>query len=279
MSREGSTGGPGSGGFAAVVRARFDEAGANGQVRASTLLRLAQDVAWQHGASLGLDRAWYEEHRLVWLVRAADLEILQPIPMGAALRLSTAVIGHRKIWARRRVEIRLAGPGTPADAATGQRPSEAGGEPSPAAVAVTDWVLVDLAGRIQRIPESFSAIFSVPLADFEITRVPLGPVPAGAVRTTLVVRPQELDPNGHVNNAVHLDWLEEAVGAAGSPMDGALGAQLSGIPRRYQVEYLAPLEPGAHLTMAAWPADEGWRAVLARPDGGAEAARMRLIVG
>jgi hypothetical protein len=142
----------------------------------------------------------------------------------------------------------------------------------PAAVALTDWVRTDLAGRIQRIGEPFAELFDVPPAEFEITRVPLGPVPDDATRTRVAVRPQELDPNGHLNNAVHLDWLDEAVSAiATDPVSTRL-------PRRYLVEYLAPLPPGAAVELAAWPEPGAWLVAMARADG-VEAARARLILG
>ena len=123
-------------GFAAGYRVRFDEAGADGRVRTSALLRYAQDIAWRHSEDLGFDRTWYTERGRWWVVRAVELEVLEPVPMGHTLRLATAVLGHRRIWARRRGEFRLAG-GTLA------------------AIATTDWVIVDGRGRIVRIPGDF----------------------------------------------------------------------------------------------------------------------------
>jgi acyl-CoA thioesterase FadM len=70
---------------------------------------------------------------------------------------------------------------------------------------------------------------------------------------------------GHVNNAAYLDYLEEALFAAG-PGGSALTAA---VPRRIRLEYLAPASPGASLAGAAWatPATAGsaagwaWRLV------------------
>ena len=53
----------------APYRVRFDEAGPDGLLRTSVLLRYAQDVAWHHSTSRGFDRAWYAERGLAWLVR------------------------------------------------------------------------------------------------------------------------------------------------------------------------------------------------------------------
>ena len=49
-----------------TYRVRFDEAGPDGLLRASGLLRYAQDVAWMHSEALGFDRAWYRERDLAW---------------------------------------------------------------------------------------------------------------------------------------------------------------------------------------------------------------------
>lgn len=245
--------------FEAAYRVRFDEAGADGLARAASLLRYAQDVAWQHGASLGLTRDWYEEQQLLWLVRAVDLAIARPVPVGADLLARTAVIGHRRIWARRRVEFFLDGGAADALAA-------------PAAVAETDWVLVGAGGRIMRIPASFGTAFGVPELAMEMHRVPAA---AGSERAAAplrhAVRFAEVDPNGHLNNAVHLDWLDEAVLAAGGAAD------LGRFPRRYGAEYLQALQLGAEATVAAWrdPGREGWHGVIAGADGVA-AGRSRL---
>ena len=88
-------------GYLAGYRVRFDEAGPDGWMRTSSLLRYAQDVAWRHSEHLGFDRAWYLARGLGWVVRGVELELHAPVPMGQTLRVSTAVVGHRRIWARR----------------------------------------------------------------------------------------------------------------------------------------------------------------------------------
>src|SRR5215213_9529268 len=95
-------------GFVAGYRVRFDEAGPDGRMRSSALLRYAQDVAWRHSEDLGFDRAWYTQRGRWWVVRSVELELKTAVPMGRTLRVATAVIGHRRIWARRFGECRLA---------------------------------------------------------------------------------------------------------------------------------------------------------------------------
>jgi len=233
--------------FAADYRVRFDEAGPDGRVRTSTLLRYAQDVAWRHSEARGFDRAWYAERGLSWVVRSVGLEIVAPIGMGETLRVTTRVIGHRRIWARRLAEARSLAAGEPA--------VEPGGPP--VARVVTDWVILDLRGRPVRIPADFGLDFASPEVRDDIQRAE---VPSGEPSSTLRirVRPQDLDPVGHVNNAAYLDWLEEAHIAAGDR------SAADGLPRRAVIEYVTSAGPDDELEVARWRRGPAWQARVTR---------------
>ena len=213
-------------------RARFDECGADGLVRSSTLLRYAQDLAWIHSERMGFTREWYGERSLAWVVRAAELAILAPLPLGETLTMRTEVIGYRRVWARRRTEGRL-------------------DDGTLALWGNTDWVILDTArGMPGRFPPEFLARFDVPPQHFEPGRVTLPPAPdAGVAVARTQVRPQDIDPMGHVNNAAYLDYLEESLLAEG----GEAAALTSAIPRRFRIEYVQPAAPGADLTASTWP--------------------------
>jgi acyl-CoA thioesterase FadM len=244
-------------GIVREYRVRFDEAGPSGLARTSALLRYAQDIAWLHADEIGFDREWYRERGLGWLVRAAELEVRVPIPMGHRIRLETAVVGHRRVWARRRVEVRLP-------------------DGLLAAWVHTDWVMIDARGAIARIPAEFGVAFPCPLATYQVTRADLSAVPAHAHRARIVVRPQELDPNAHVNNAAYLDWLEEGVLAAHSTATGTDGsAVVDQVPRRYRLEFLSATASGASLEGTTWHDGTAWNHRLTGVDG-REAFRARL---
>lgn len=228
-------------GFLAGYRVRFDEAGPDGRLRTSTLLRYAQDVAWRHSEQLGFDRAWYQARGLGWVVRAVELEVHEPIPIGHTLRVSTAVVGHRRIWARRLGECRLA-------------------DGRPAATVTTDWVLLDARNRVVRIPADFGVAFTNPEVKSEILRVEALDGEATA-ELELGVRPSDLDPLDHVNNAVYVDWLEEALEAVG------WRAATEVVPRTYRLEYLASAARGDRVRVVLRGDAFAWRASIRRADG------------
>lgn len=235
-------------GYLAGYRVRFDEAAPDGNLRTSALLRYAQDIAWRHSEQLGFDRAWYRDRGLGWVVRGVLLELVAPIPLGTTLRLSTAVVGHRRIWARRLGECRFA-------------------DGRLAARITTDWVLLDARGRIVRIPDDFGVAFANPEVRSEILRVPAESAEPAA-RHRLTVRPSDLDPIDHVNNAVYVDWLEEAIEAIGwtgghSGTETAAGST----PGTLRIEYLASAARGDAIEVDLFGAPNGWRARIIRSDG------------
>ena len=240
-------------GYLAGYRVRFDEAGPDGRMRTSALLRYAQDVAWRHSEALGFGRGWYAQRGLGWVVRGVGLELHEPIRMGGTLRVSTAVVGHRRIWARRLGECRLA-------------------DGRLAARVTTDWVLLDARNRVVRIPDDFGVAFMNPEIKGEILRVPMPDgTPSSSAR--LNVRPSDLDPLDHVNNAVYVDWLEEALEAAG------WGRSAAARPRTLRLEYLASAERGNAVDVELHGGIDDWLARIRRSDGtellrarGAEAA-------
>ena len=228
----------------APYRVRFDEAGPDGLLRTSVLLRYAQDLAWFHSAARGFDRAWYAERGLAWLARAAEVAVLAPDRrVGDDARRDDA--GRR----------RATGLGAPPDRLRrrGRRPCRVDpcrlGPPR-------------CARRPDSVPAEFDEVFGAPEGD-----VPARPRRRSASRpptpapATFAVRPQELDPMDHVNNAVYADWLDEAVIAAGDP------AAVRAVPRLARLEYARSAEPDASLSGEVWPADGGWAYRLSEAAG------------
>jgi acyl-CoA thioesterase FadM len=237
-----------------VFRVRFDEATPSGLVRTSTLLRYAADLAWVHSARRGFDRSWYAERGLAWVVRGVELDVLRPVGHGEELVGTTEAVAARKVIARRRTEL-----------ATGAGPV--------AARLMVDWALTTTDGIPTRIPAVFATVFTMPETTFAPIRVrPTPPDDGSASTVELSVRPHELDPMGHVNNAIYLDWAEEAIRAAGADGVAAVGS----IPRRWRLEYLGAATPGSRARTVAWPDGDGWSCRISDPTTGLAYLGARL---
>ncbi len=237
-----------------TYRVRFDECGPDGLLRSSGFLRFAQDAAWLHSESAGFVRDWYAERGLSWLVRAIDLDVLAGVDHGSELIVSTAVVGFRRVWARRRSEFRHAG------------------EAHPVATASIDWVLLNSDGRPTRVPQELHDVFSGEPADWTPLRVTLPPTPAsldGGAGHNFTVRHSDLDPLAHVNNAVYLDYLDSQLLTANPGLDGLQ------VPRRYTAEFILSAEPGATLVGRGWSDGPAWCYRLA-DRAGRELLRARL---
>ena len=237
-----------------AFRVRFDEATPTGRVRTSALLRYAADLAWVHSEQRGFGRSWYTERGLAWVVRGVDLELLAPIDHGAVLVGTTEAVAARKVIARRRSDF-------------------VGPDGRTAARLIVDWALTTTDGTPTRIPALFGTVFTMPNLAFAPIRVRPSPTaddtrPAPRV-LDLVVRPQELDPMGHVNNAVYLDWAEEAIRDSG--LEGV--ASLDAIPRRWRLEYLGAAAVRRTVRALAWPEAGDWSCRME------DAATGTLLVG
>jgi len=240
-----------SDGYSAPFRVRFDEAGPDGTVRTSSLLRYAQDLAWQHSDALGLDRAWYRGRGVTWLVRAAELTVLGAMASGTSITGTTTIAGFRRVWSRRRTDFH----------------DEAG---VLAAWVNIDWVLIDDRGSPQRIPPDIQRAFPVVDTVVSLARVDLAEPPAEVPAVPIAVRPQELDPLDHVNNAVYADWLEEQV-LRTDPEAGVESVRR--LPRLVRLEYARAAEAGTTVTARTWQdpdppaADAGWSCRVDAADG------------
>ena len=234
----------------APYRVRFDECGPDGLIRTSVLLRYTQDLAGIHSASRGFDRSWYAQRGIVWLVRAAEVAVVAPIGVGAELVGTTVPVGFRRVWARRRTEFH------DADATL-------------VCWVNIDWVLLDDRGAPTRIPKEFEAAFAPPPATFGLARVDVGEAPSQPARSTFTVRPQELDPMDHVNNAVYADWIDEAVLAAGG------AAATRAVPRLVRLDYARAAEPAARVVADVWRDGGSWVGRVVDADG-SDLLRARL---
>ena len=247
---------------------RFDEADAQGLLRPSGYLRYAQDMAWRHSESAGFGRDWYAERSLTWLVRNVSLHIRAAVAYGEVVGLTTEVVGWRHVWARRQGVMRRGeGMRDPA-AADASAPGEV------VAVVDTDWVLLGADGRPARMPDEIADWFAAE-PTFERSRVLIPETPPEATRLATRVRPRDLDPMGHMNNAAYLDVADEVM-AHLPPAGDDLAPDVNPVGCHYRVGYLQPALPGARLELAAWRPDVASIACRICDDGGTELSRVLI---
>jgi acyl-ACP thioesterase len=222
------------------------------------VLRWAQDLAWYHSSIRGFDRRWYAERGLIWLVRAAEVGVTGVVGVGDTVTGTTQVTGWRRVLARRRTDL-------------------VDRDGTLVAWSTVDWVLIDGRGPT-RIPAAFASFGAEVLTASPLARVDPGEPPPDVPHATVAVRPQELDPMDHVNNAVYADWVEERIIDAG----GAAGiAATRAIPRILRLEYARAAERGATVVATAWLqllAVDGWSCRIDTTDGTA-LLRARLEPG
>ena len=114
-----------------------------------------------------------------------------------------------------------------------------------------------------RIPDDFGVAFTNPEVRSEILRLPAEDGEPIA-RHQLTVRPSDLDPIAHVNNAVYVDWLEEAIEAVGWSAGEAAAGSAAGTLR---IEYLASAALGDAIEVELYGSALDWRARIRRADG------------
>lgn len=93
--------------------------------------------------------------------------------------------------------------------------------------------------------------------------------PKSAFVLPVRVRFHECDPLGHVNNAVYLNYLEQAAidhaAEAGWPqsrLEAEVGAVF--MAARHEIDYLRPVVAGDRLVVVTWPEQMGMATALRR---------------
>jgi len=85
-----------------------------------------------------------------------------------------------------------------------------------------------------------------------------GPPPDGVFRHRFTVPDSAVDENGHVNNVVYIQWMQDVAtlhfnAVGGTPLMQAAGA--TWVVRSHNIEYLLPLYAGEDVTVLTWVAD------------------------
>ncbi len=226
-----------------TFRIRHDECDAYGVLNNAAYLRLAQEAAWRHSIAAGFPPAYYESLQRAWLARDTEIDYLRPVRYGELLEVKTFISAIRRALARRAYEFRISGS---ADLV---------------ARAHTDWVFFDQTAATPATipPDVVEALFGGTQAPAVLKRTPFTeppPAPAGAVTWRKRVEWRDIDPLGHLNNAVYFSYIEEAAIQAGIQygitQSSSQEAGVGWAVEHSRIEYLLPAQAGEELEVQTY---------------------------
>lgn len=213
-------------------------------VNNAVYLNYLQQAAIEANEVVGYSPQRYQELGFTWVASKTIIEYNQPLYYGDNVTLETWISAYKRIQAAR--EYRITKPDT----------NEI------VAVASTNWVLLNATTlKPIRIPPELIDLFA-PQAEQPLKRLKPGHAEkptdnAHRYLTHRRVQNYELDVVQHVNNAVYLNWVEQAffdactsVGYTVERLRDNLGIVI--FTRRNEIEYHNPALEGDELEITSW---------------------------
>jgi len=252
--------------YSRTFHVRHYELNGRGEVNHAVYLNYFQQAAIEASADAGYDPERYRAMGVVWLVRKTIIEYGRPAVYGDALRAQTWISEFRRVQTHR--EYRLT------HIASGQT----------VACARMNWAFLNHRTFAPvRIPPEMVAAFA-PTGERAVRQLQPAQdeTPLADARRYITHRRAQLyetDLEQHVNNAVYLNWIEQALwdacAAAGVPhLIAPAGDGLRLVARRHELEYRRPAVAGDEIEITTWlhaiaPAHHTWLHELRRVADGA----------
>jgi acyl-ACP thioesterase len=195
---------------------RLGDVDARGRLRLDAVARFLQDVAIDDVQETG----WGTPEHL-WFVRTIRVDVLSPFLDDTAVELVTWCSGVAAIAAGRRWSVR----------------GDRGGRVEVDSV----WIHLDESG----VPARIGAFgpYGEAAAGRRVSTKPQLPDPATGERTPWQLRATDVDPHGHVNNAVYWQAVEHVLLAGHGPDARA--------PLRALLDFREPVDLGDEVELAA----------------------------
>lgn len=225
-------------------RVRHYELDSLGHVNNAVYLNYLQQAAMEASADAGYSLDRYEEMGVLWLVRETIVEYGRPATYGDTLLVKTWVSDFKRVQSHREYHLTH---GISGETVVRAR---------------TKWAfLAQETLTPRRIPAEMIETFR-PNGETIVRHLKpgQGEKPVEGTRRYLTrrrVQHYELDPAQHVNNAVPLNWVEQAFydacSAAGHPPDRlARDSGLIFLVRRNQIDYRQPALAGDEIEITSW---------------------------
>lgn len=220
---------------------RLNEVDVRAEVSCASLFRYFEETAIQGSAHFGFTFDWYQARGQFWVIRTMRMERLCAPRYLDALEVRTWVSSLARVRSDRNYEVRRATDG------------------KLMARGIANWVYVDAVSMTPtRIHPDIAAVFEKhdPPALEPLSKLVLSPEGQAVFEHTTTRRAQffEADSAQHTNNAVYVDWLEEAVREAVRAMGYRLTPD-NALPLpwfcRHALEYVRPALPGDEVELTA----------------------------
>jgi acyl-CoA thioester hydrolase len=254
-----------------LFRVRYYECDLFGYMHHANYLRYMQEAAFDASSAAGYAHEDYDAMGRIWLARQTEIEHFRPLHYDDSVQITTWVADWRRVRSRRAYEFRL------------------DGSNEPVARAYTDWVFLESASsRPTSIPPEMMAAF---VPEGQLTparpraRLPAAPPPpSGTFHMRRQVAWPDIDQAQHVNNAVHLEYLEDceihAFAAFGWPPSRMAQAGFAFRAEHRLIDYLQPALLHEELELSTWISDLDlsgalWHHTVTRPGDSALLVRAR----
>ncbi|GAB4574101.1 MAG: hypothetical protein Kow0077_18980 [Anaerolineae bacterium] len=221
-------------------KVRSYELDSAGRVPTAVVHNYLEEAATRASTDAGFSYDWYFRNRRAWVVRQMTARYDDALRYGDEVRVRTWVSDFKRSYSHREYEVWRV-----RDNALVAR-------------ARAKWVYVNLETlRPERIPAAAEAAFDpsgelAPIALWGDGHEGSGALVVSGDRRVLH---DELDPAGHVNNAVYVRWFEQAVRdgftALGWDWSQLQREELEILPRGHRIEYFAPATEGYRLHVNA----------------------------
>lgn len=225
----------------ATFEIRHYECDPYGHVNNANYLRYMQEAAFGASAAVGYSTLRYAEMGLAWMAYDTNIEYLKPLKYGDTLTIRTWVKDFRRVRSLRYYEL-------------------FNGE-TLVARATTDWVLINVDKQIPvSIPPEVVTAYSEgesPIVEGIKRVLPIVPQPeTGVFKLRRRVEWRDIDPVGHVNNAVYLAYVTDCgmqiARAYGWSMNRLKDMGYGNIAYQHAIEYRAGAVCDDELEISTW---------------------------
>ena len=227
--------------FTRTFRVRWGELDPSGTVSPANYLRYLIETAWDWGTAIGWDANYSQNPDIFWVIRETEIRFLRPLQHNDVFDFTIWTVNWQRVRGTRCFELTLKGSGEVIAQGTQQI------------------VCMDAkTGRPVSLPEDVIDRFRLENPRvFPFERFPKITAVENAYITERWVELMDLDVYDHVNNAIYIDYAEEAAAQdfslkGWSPATLA-EANLTVAIRRVHIQYLSIASWGEMLNISTHP--------------------------